>query len=447
MNILLATSFFPPTRAAGTEQRTLSYAKTLLERGHQVHVLCVGNFEEGAPNYWNGYTDDIYQGIPVRRIHLFWQKSPNPNGYLYKNPRTAQFLKKCIAEWQPDLVHITSCLTLSASIIGAAKESGLPVVLTLTDFWFLCHKLSLLKYDGSLCDGITTSQECIQCLSWDSGVYQNLKKISSDTIATQILDSLSRIPVISRMRVLRGMAPDIKRRKAYLTEMLNISDVVIAPSSHLRDTFYRSGVTKEIRLVQSGHDLSWLDSEIRKIPSNHVRFGYIGQFIFTKGVHILLTAFGSRNWKGKAELHLFGNMEIEPDYWERLQQIENKNPKSVYFHNSFPHEKLNEVLAELDILVVPSLWYENNPRVIHEAFAGKIPVIASNVGGIAEYVQDGVNGYLFQRGDSVSLSNCIQKVVIDPAQIQKLISNLPLVKNIREEIVEIESIYRELLPN
>ena len=443
MNILLATSFFPPAHTAGTEQRTLSYAKALSQRGHQVQVLCVGNFEEGAPRYWNGHTDEIHQGIPVRRINLFWQKSPDPNGYLYRNPETARFFKQCLIEWQPELVHITSCLTLSASIVAVAKGHGLPVVVTLTDFWFLCHKLSLLKYDDSLCDGITTSRECIQCLSWNSGIYRNLKKLSSDAIAAQVLDSLSKMRLFSRMRVLRGMAPNISDRKAYLAKMLNMADALIAPSDHLRETMQRSGVSQEIRLIRSGHDLSWLDTKLQKLPGRRVRFGYIGQFIPPKGVHILLAAFGSCDWRGKAELHLFGNPRANPRYWEHLQQIDH-TPGVVFFHEAFPHEQLAAILAGIDILVVPSLWHENSPRVIQEAFASNTPVIASNVGGIAEYVQHGVNGYLFQRGDSASLSTQIQHILENPAQIRQLVANLANVKSIDDEMDEIASIYQEL---
>jgi glycosyltransferase involved in cell wall biosynthesis len=445
MKILLISHFFPPIHNTGTEKRTLGYAQNLLERGHQVHVLCAGNYEEGARQYWNGHTDEIYHGIPVRRINLFWQKSPNPNGYLYKNPRTAKFLKRCLMEWQPDLLHITSCLTLSASIIKAAKESGLPVVLTLTDYWFICHKLSLLKFDASLCDGITTSRECIQCLSWDSGIYRNLRRAFSDRMTTRILDLLSRIPAAGRLRALRGMAPNISERKEYLVQMLNLPDVVIAPSQQLRETLRQSGIRRGIRVIQSGHDLSWLKKEMQKTPNERVRFGYIGQFIFPKGVHVLLEAFSKCNWDGRAELHLFGGTtETLPAYWQELQRKEYLKSKLVKVHGPFEHERLGEILEGIDVLVVPSMWYENNPRVIQEAFASKTPVIASNVGGISEYVQDGINGYLFRRGDSADLAARMQSMMEDPAQIQRLASKAPTIRTIREEMDEIVSIYESL---
>jgi glycosyltransferase involved in cell wall biosynthesis len=344
------------------------------------------------------------------------------------------------------VVHITSCLTLSASVIASAKKCNLPVVLTLTDFWFVCHKLSLLRYDGSLCNGVTTSRDCIQCLCWESSAYQRVKRFASAPVATGVFDILSRFPSLNQQRGLRGMALNIPQRKEFLASMLDAVDIVIAPSNHLYQTLRRSGVKREMRVIQSGHDLSWLKAPLVKSRSNWVRFGYIGQFIPTKGVHTLLEAFGSRDWQGQAELHLFGNQGGEGAYWHRLQQIENRNPGAVVFHGPFPHEKLDEILSGLDVLIVPSLWHENNPRVVQEAFASKTPVIASDVGGISEYVKHEVNGYLFQRGDSLDLQRQIRRLVEDPARLEQLIGRLPAVKTMSNEIDEIESCYQQLFP-
>ena len=445
MKILLVTSFFPPTHTAGTEKRTLGYAKTLLERGHSVQVLCAGEWEQGG-RYWNGYSDEVFQGVPVRRVHLNWTKSPDPNAYLYDNPEVERFLNEWLAAWQPDLVHVTSCLTLSASLIASAKKHSLPVVLTLTDFWFVCHKLSLLKYDGSLCDGVTTSRDCIQCLCWESSAYQKVRRLGSAPVATGVFDFLSRFPSLNQRPGLRGMALHIPQRKDFLARMLDAADIVIAPSSHLYQTLRRSGVKREMRVIHSGHDLSWLKAPLVKSRSNSVRFGYIGQFIPTKGVHTLLEAFGGQDWQGKAELHLYGDQNADAPYWQRLEQIENPNPGAVVFHGPFPHEKLAEILNELDVLIVPSLWHENNPRVVQEAFASKTPVIASDVGGIAEYVKHEVNGYLFRRGDSMELQRQIRLLVEDPARLEQLIARLPAVKTMSNEIDEIVSCYRQLIP-
>lgn len=443
MKILLITSFFPPTHTAGTEKRTFGYAKTLLKRGHQVQVLCAGKWDNGE-HYWNGYNDEVYQGIPVRRIHLNWQKSPDPNGYLYRNPQTAEFLRGCLVEWEPDIVHITSCITLSASIIAVVKEFGLPMVLTLTDFWFVCQALSLLKYDGSLCDGRTNTQGCIQCLSWNSGAYQGMRRLTSERASAQIFEILSRLPFISRRRGLRGYAINVAQRRDYLTSMLNIVDIVTVPSNHLRETLKGSGIGREISIIHSGHDLSWLKGYRLRRFSGRVRFGYIGQFIPTKGVQELLAAFSKGDWQGKAELNLFGNPDADQVYWRELQPFESSNADNIRFHGAFPHEKLGDVLSGLDVLIVPSLWHENNPRVIQESFACRIPVIASDVGGISEFVEHEINGLLFERGNINDLYEQLQRVVHEPDLLDRLRSGIPPVKTIEDEISEFDAIYQKL---
>jgi glycosyltransferase involved in cell wall biosynthesis len=444
MKILLVTSFFPPTRTAGTEILTFKYAQTLLARGYQVQVLCAGDWENGR-RYWNGYQDEIYQNIPVRRINLNWNKSPNPNAYLYNNPRVQQHLQDWLNHWKPDLVHITSCITLSASVITSVKMLGLPVVLTLTDFWFICPRINLLKYDKTLCSGITTSQECIRCLLWDSNIYRKLVNESGDAFATWVFEENSKIPIINRQRGLRGMALNIGQRKKYLKDILNYINNIIAPSAHLREIIQQNGIQRDIQVIQYGHDLTWLEGFSKTPSGKKVRFGYIGQIIPAKGIHILLEAYGLHKNNGRSELHIYGNYQADFVYYQQLLAIKEKLPVSIYFHGPFSHEKLPEILAEIDVLIVPSLWHENNPLVIQEAFASKTPVIASNVGGIAEYIQHGVNGFLFERGNSSDLRIQIEQLANDPQKIERIKALIPKVKSIQEEMDEYEMIYHRLI--
>lgn len=444
MKILLVTSFFPPTHTAGTEKRTFGYAKTLLKRGHQVQVLCAGDWEAGD-EYWNGFADDLHEGVPVRRVHLNWQKSPDPNAYLYNNPVLQQNFRDWLSIWKPDVAHITSCITLSASIIRVVKDANIPLVLTLTDFWFVCHKLSLLRSNGDLCNGITSSQDCIHCLGQDSGFYRKLDTFLPDQFTTEMLHIISKSPIINRQRGFRGTALNIDERKAYLKETINLADAITAPSNHLANTILGTGITNSIRVIQSGHDLTWLESEVLETPSNLVRFGYIGQITSTKGVHILISAFQAGNFHKNAELHIYGNFQNDPVYMEELQDIAGPNRDTINFHGPFPHNELRKVLAGIDLLIVPSLWHENNPRVIQEAYAGKTPVIASDVGGISEYVEHGVNGFLFERGNVDDLSAKINWVVEKPKLISQLKSHLPIVKSMEDEMNEIEIIYHTLL--
>ena len=103
------------------------------------------------------------------------------------------------------------------------------------------------------------------------------------------------------------------------------------------------------------------------------------------------------------------------------------------------------MLSEIDVLVVPSLWHENSPRVIQEAFAGKTPVIASHVGGISEFVKHEENGLLFERGNVNDLARQMRRVVDEPGLLENLVAGIPKVKTMEEEVNELESIYCELL--
>lgn len=444
MNILLVTSFFPPNRTAGTEMRTLGYASGLRGLGHHVQVVCAGDWEIGR-NYWNGYQDEIYQGIPVRRVNLNWSLAPDPNRYLTENPIIQAYFEQWLDEWKPDIVHITSCITLSASVIGVIKAKNIPVVLTLTDFWFICPKINLVRWDKSNCNGRTSSGECLKCLMWETKAYLGLSAISKEANTVKILTWLSKQPALSRNRGFRGMALDMDHRKEYLSKVIEIVDCLSAPSSHLAKVFKDNGVAKPIRVIYSGHDLSWLDSMPKKVRASQIRFGYIGQIIPVKGVDLLISAFQLAQLGDRAKLSVYGNLDADPGYVAKLKAMSQNWEDRINFYGHVPRSQLGEIFAEIDILVVPSQWAENNPRVIQEAFASKTPVIASHVSGISEFVKHEVNGLLFERGDVTDLARLLQHIVSDPGLLDHLRSHVPRVKTMAEEVHELELVYKEFV--
>lgn len=445
MKILLITSFFPPTHTAGTEKRTFGYAKTLLERGHQIQVLCAGIWDEGQ-EYWNGYTDEVYKDIPVRRIHLNWTLAPDPNRFLYYNPVVEKHLKLWLLRWKPDIVHITSCTTLSASVINAVRDQNLPLVLTLTDFWFKCPRINLLRGDGSLCDGRTTAWQCLKCMLWQSKILKITSQVFPEQISDALLTAISRHPFITKQRGLRGMALNMQDRKRILIGALEGVDFVSAPSRSLSETFENSGVSHSIKVIHSGHDLSWLTNQPDTKRDGVIRIGYIGQIIPIKGVHVLISAFMNIPRTDRTKLVIYGDVNKDPGYMTELKTImEKKANANIEFLGSFPHELLGETLASIDLLVVPSQWQENNPRVIQEAFASKTPVIASNVGGISEFVEHEKNGLLFDRGDVEELTAQLLRIVDEPSLLNQLRSGIQAVKSISEEISEFEEIYKDLI--
>jgi glycosyltransferase involved in cell wall biosynthesis len=208
LKVLFISNGFPPHRWAGTETYTASIAEELQERGHQVQVLCTQDWQSGQ-HYWNGYMDEVYDGVPVCRLNLNWTKAPDPFRYLYDNPVVADFLAGYLELVRPDLVHVTSCENLSASVLHVVKDAGLPLVLSLTDFWFLCPRINLLHADGTNCDGRTTAWECLRCKLLDQKAYRWPSRVLPEETVSSLLTYASKHPILTRQRGLRGMAGEL----------------------------------------------------------------------------------------------------------------------------------------------------------------------------------------------------------------------------------------------
>ena len=111
----------------------------------------------------------------------------------------------------------------------------------------------------------------------------------------------------------------------------------------------------------------------------------------------------------------------------------------------YNNEDIAKIFSEIDVLVVPSIWYENSPLVIQEAFLAKVPVIASWIGGIPELVQNGINGLLFKPGDKKELQEKMEYVIGNPDFLRKARENIPIIETIEVHTKKMEMLYRELL--
>lgn len=443
MHILLITHFFPPKHNAGTENYTLGLAQAFLAKGHQVHVLCAEDWQSGD-SYWNGVTEDNYLGVPVIRIHLNWTKADNPNHVLFDSLLVEQWLDEYLRTNLPDIIHVTSTYSLGVGLLRAVERSRIPLVLTLMDFWFLCPRTSLLRGDGELCDGRTTPWECQECLLTSSRLYLRTKSMLSSQLQPALWYGISHVPLLARRRGARGMAIDMDYRKAEMRKSLQLPNIIISHSTFVQKMVAQSGLSHRVVHVSNGLDLDWATTYRGKSASSVIRFGYIGQITKIKGVHLLIQAFQQLQTAGQARLDIWGDLEREPDYGQELRELIGNDP-TIQLCGRFQRAKLAEVLTDIDVLVVPSMWYENAPLVILEAFTTQTPVIATNLGGMAEAVSHEVNGLLFARGDVVDLHKQLARILDEPELLPKLSRGIQRVKSVELEILQLEGIYESLV--
>jgi len=443
MRITLVTHFFPPGHLGGTEVLTMSLAKSLQAAGHTVQVICAEDWET-APGHTIDAVDDVFQEIRVRRLRFNWMKAPDVFTYLYNNPEVERYLTAFLRHFRPDVVHITSCYSLSASVISAASALGLPIVLTATDFWFLCARNTLLQPDGSLCSGPTDAWKCTRCMTSHAKIYRWPSKILPEPTVAALMRTIGHYPLLTRQPGLRGMVGDWDRRQAFLLQSLARVDRIVTASRFLRDLFIRYGVAAErIDFSAYGLDTVWARGFETKTPSDHLRIGFIGQIIPFKGPDILLRAVQSLAPDLPVSVVIYGDLEKDAEYGRQLREMAAHDPR-ICFAGTFENSRMGEVLTAIDVLAVPSTWYDF-PLVVSSALATKTPVLATDLPGMNELVEHERNGLLFARHDSAGLAALIQRLVDDPTLLSRLREAIEPVKTVDEMRSEYEAMYASLV--
>jgi glycosyltransferase involved in cell wall biosynthesis len=355
--------------------------------------------------------------------------APAPFLWAYDNPWIGEHLRVLLQEFQPEVFHVISGYLISGRALRIASESRIPTVVTLTDFWFLCPRITMLKSNGQISGLPINPTVCAQCLGEERRRFRWLGQW---------------LPGLMRLYWQRRYA-DIQRvetRLRFLLQTLNGVQAIICPSQFLHSVFIQAGIAPD-RLIFSrqGRDFPGLTPEqIHKSPSDRLRIGYMGQITEIKGVHLLFEA--ARRLPGaRLTVRAFGDPTPFPTYTARLERIIGSGPHLQLAGTYRGQEELARIFAELDVLVVPSIWYENSPNVILEAFAHRTPVIASRLGGMAELVQHEVNGLLFEPGSSVDLAFQIQRLLDEPSLLQRLQAGIEPIKTVAAELDELELIY------
>jgi len=418
MRVIQVLHQFLPKAVAGVEIYTYNLSAELSKR-HEVYIYCR---EEGFFQREFHEIDDKFKGLPVRRIYFNltgWKANPiNQFLVMFRNRTIEQSLERFLEQVKPDVVHIQHLYRLSASLISVARRQGIPVVVTLHDYWFICPEIRLLRPNLEICSGPLWGLRCSGCI-----------KLSSSAWISSLLRPLTTFLCV--------------HRAAYMGRCLKEADLLIAPCPFLKSKFVEHGFSPDKILVfRCGID-SRPFQNFRKRESNKLRFGYMGTIHRHKGVHILVEAFNRVDCP-EVELKVFGDPSVDTNYFAEVQAQAAPNPK-ISFLGRYNNSDLGHVLSEIDVLIVPSIWHELGPLTIREAFAAKVPVIASKLGAMPDLVEDGVNGLLVKPGDADDLLTKMNLLIEGRDLIKQFQSNIGTVESIKENAQELERIYRGLI--
>lgn len=416
MKILQVLHQFLPNHLGGIEIYVKNLSNELVHLGKKVWVF-------SAPGHilWDPIeTESIVDGLKI--IHV-----ANKAGYkeeyfsffkTFKNHSVLTIFDRVLTEFQPDIIHVHHTVYLSGEMVFLAKKRGIPIVITVHDFWFLCHKLHLLTRHGNQCSGPQNGARCALCLGR-----------GNDSIQRWIKSLLYLIPLLYRTR--------------YQIKALKSADVIIIPALFIKKILAPYFPEHLNRVIHIPYGIPYTQSLFVPLKlSDSIRFGYLGSIKRHKGVHLLIDAFNSLD-RNKSTLHIHGNITTDKSNYQ--EWVKNHPNENIFFNGPYENQRVGEILKDIDVLVVPSIWRETGPMVILEALASKTPVIAPKLGGMAELVRDGENGLLFEPCNVSSLKNTLQSVLDNPSVIETLNSRLDKTHSLESNATKIMGIYRQLL--
>jgi glycosyltransferase involved in cell wall biosynthesis len=452
VKILPVVHYFLPRHQAGTEIYTLELARALA----QDNIVQIFTSEDGVPkNARFEIKDEFCEGLKVRSL-----VHPGPRDFhsSYEDPEFDHAFGDMLDEYQPDVVHFQHLYRLSIGFIEEARRRGIPAVLTLADYWFLCPPIIMLRPGFELCPGPERGERCVSCPNAIGKFYAG--DVAPFMIGVENLGNRIKaaghafkrhLPPswVSALRKLSGQAKTEAERRELLTTRfeamraaLDKLDMILAPSQFLRQKMIEGGLVRPDKIIHSDYGFASLPSlPLPREEHGIFRFGFIGTLVEHKGLHVAIQAM-NRLADVNAELVIHGDEKIFPGYVRGLRRIA-QNP-AIRFAGRFEHNRIGEILSGLDALLVPSLWYENSPLTIHEAFLAGVPVITSDLGGMAELVQHGPSGLLFRTGDPEDMARAMKRMIFEPGLREKLKTGIPRVKTIEENVKELTEIYKRI---
>jgi glycosyltransferase involved in cell wall biosynthesis len=426
MRILQVVHYSPFGAAGGCENYTLQLSLELAKKHEVVFFYTIPDDHYGEKvviNKQGGFTCIALKKDVCNFDRPFHERSV----------WVEREFSKVLETYKPDVVHFQHLINLSFSLPLLAKQRGIPACFTLHDYWLLCPRIILLAPNMQICRGYAP-ERCLGCLKDRTGYYAPR---STGSLPLRLLKQAVKQAINLKKKSLNHISLQYWR-PYQIKKMLGNIDTFISPSRFLLEQHTSTIIAKEkICFCPLGFN-SLAFNKGEKKAADRLRFAFIGNIQPYKGINVLIDAFNSI--EGPHELKIYGMLDADAK-----KELERKisNPHILLMGMLKSAEKLS-AFSNMDVLIVPSVWYENYPVVINEAFMTKTPVIASDLGGMAELVQNGRTGFTFPAGDSESLAEKINIFIKNPYLVQSFAAQIPPVKDIQTHAAELAAIYEKI---
>jgi len=371
--------------SGGPERYMFNVSSALEKWNHEVIFFSINYAKNQPSEFSNFFVKSI--GTPEQvyfREHTFHPSAIyNSLKRLLYDPEVEKRIMDLVEYSKPDVAYILKYLRkLSPAVLVGLKKKNIPIVVRLSDYEMACPNGIFLR-DDKPCE------ECAKKNLWMSVKY----KCVQDSYVASILNLL---------------ATNYHRKQKYF----DVIDTFVVTNNFMLEKMLEAKIPKEkIKVIPTFTDSVGINSAT--IPENPPSLAYVGRLERIKGVHTILEALHFLKKEGQNNLpaiYIVG--EGNPKYEKLLLDLTARfNLQThVKFLGYLEKENINKLIQKSWATILPSLWYENLPNSLLESYANGVPVIASNIGSIPEFIRNEQTGFLFEAGDASDLAKKITQI-------------------------------------
>jgi glycosyltransferase involved in cell wall biosynthesis len=439
MKVLQVPFTYHPDPCGGTEIYVEALARRLCVHGVDSVIAAPGSRSEAIE----------HGGLQVRRYAVNSQVTNLRDLYGEGDEQAAAGFDKILEDEKPDLVHLhAQTRAVSLHTVRAVRRRRIPVAYTYHTPTATCQRGTLLRWGNEVCEGVMSEGLCTACALQGRG----LNRLAARAVAA--------LPaVLGRLcgqASLRGGVWTAVRARELTTlrhqcarKFLAEADHIVAVCEWVRSVLLRNGVSAEkITLSRQGLCQDLLEEPVARVSSARagaLRVVFLGRLDPTKGVDILLRAMRAMP-EAQVAVDIYGIAQGEAGraYEANLRAMVKADAR-ITFHNPVPAGRVVETLRAYDVLAVPSQWLETGPMVVLEAFAAGVPVLGSQLGGIAELVRDEVDGLLVPSADVGAWSMALRRLQAEPELLPRLQRSIQPPRTMHAAAAEMAALYHRLL--
>jgi glycosyltransferase involved in cell wall biosynthesis len=457
MRVLFVTHAYLPDSSAGVELYTHRLAVELRRRGHRPAIVTARQ-RPGQPQY--AVAREEVHGLPVLGIVQNWPYRDLPQAVT--DPAVDRIFDRLLEEVRPDLVSVQTLAHLSVGMLAVAARRGVPAVVHLHDAWWSCASggqrrrtdgVNCLPVDPRACGACFdryrhTEGPLERASRWLAGhappglppdslhrAFAALPESARGGLK-RLNERLGRRRAGSTGGAVVSIDPRIATRERTVGAALGSVARVLSPSRFLLDSLVDDGVELPSgRVLASGVPAGGAITPLNPDRGGPLRLLFLGTWVPHKGPQVLaralaeMTAPVEATGVGPAPFPAF------------VAEVERLSGGRLRCAGPVGADRVAGLIDRHEVVVIPSTWAENAPLVALEARARARPVVASNLGGLPELVEDGVDGRLFEAGDHADLA----RILADTADLRRLAASVRPPRELGDFVDDVEGEYLELV--